>query len=56
VTVRLSYASFQLEVLRGATPLLLFNGRSLFNMEHPRTKGVRACRVARGVVALLARA
>lgn len=38
VTVQLTFANFKVEVLVGNTPVLVFNSRSLFNMEHPRKK------------------
>lgn len=40
VTVQLTFASFQVEVLVGKTPVVVFNSRSMFNMEHPRKKQV----------------
>lgn len=40
VTVQVTFANFQVEVLVGKTPVLLFNSRSLFTMEHPRKKQV----------------
>lgn len=40
VTVQLTFANFKVEVLVGNTPVLVFNSRSLFNMEHPRKKQV----------------
>lgn len=41
VSVTLTFANFQLEVVVGKTPVLVFNSRSMFNMEHPRKKQVR---------------
>lgn len=41
VTVKLTFASFKLEVLVGAKSALVFNSRSMFNFEHPRKKQVR---------------
>lgn len=44
VTVQVTFANFKVEVLVGKTPVLVFNSRSMFNMEHPRKKQVRvAC-------------
>jgi hypothetical protein len=42
VTVHVTLSNFQVEVLVGKTPVLTFNSRSLFNMEHPRKKQVGA--------------
>lgn len=41
VTVKLTFATFKLEVLVGGKPALVFNSRAMFNIEHPRTKQVR---------------
>lgn len=41
VTVQLTFANFQVEVLVDKTPVLVFNSRSMFNMEHPRKKQVK---------------
>ncbi|KAF8064543.1 PSL5 [Scenedesmus sp. PABB004] len=38
VAVKLTLATFKLEVSVGGKPALVFNGRSMFTMEHPRTK------------------
>ncbi|KAF6258577.1 glycosyl hydrolases family 31-domain-containing protein [Scenedesmus sp. NREL 46B-D3] len=38
VTVKLTFASFKLEVLVKGSPAVVFNSRSMFNLEHPRKK------------------
>jgi hypothetical protein len=43
VNVVVTFANFKVEVFVGKTPVLTFNSRSMFNMEHPRKKQVRAC-------------
>lgn len=40
VTVKLTFATFKLEVQVKGSPAVVFNSRSMFNVEHPRKKQV----------------